>query len=115
MEGYNKILLNNSTLTSTSNKISGSDPIKNGVIIYQSTSGDAETAAGKGASFNAKNSTLKTKISSGTMFYVTNTTDKINLENTKLDFSNKKVDLLNVTDNSSNNWEQKIKMMDILF
>ena len=49
------------------------------------------------------------------MFYVTNTTDKINLENTKLDFSNKKVDLLNVTDNSSNNWEQKIKMMDILF
>ena len=115
MEGYNKILLNNSTLTSTSNKISGSDPIKNGVIIYQSTSGDAETAAGKSASFNAKNSTLKTKISSGTMFYVTNTTGKINLENTKLDFSNKKVDLLNVTDNNSNNWEQKIKMMDILF
>lgn len=115
MEGYNKILLNNSTLTSTSNKISGSDPIKNGVIIYQSTSGNAETAAGKSASFNAKSSTLKTKISSGTMFYVTNTTGKINLENTKLDFSNKKVDLLNVTDNNSNNWEQKIKMMDILF
>lgn len=34
MEGYNKISLLNSKLTSTNNKISGSDPIKNGVIIY---------------------------------------------------------------------------------
>ena len=109
MKGHNKILLNNSTLTSTSNKISGSDPIKNGVIIYQSTSGDAETAAGKSTSFNAKNSTLKTKISSGAMFYVTNTTGKINLENTKLDFSNKKVDLLSVAGNNSNNWGIKDK------
>lgn len=106
MKGHNKILLNNSTLTSTSNKISGSDPIKNG---YQSTSGDAETAAGKSTSFNAKNSTLKTKISSGAMFYVTNTTGKINLENTKLDFSNKKVDLLSVAGNNSNNWGIKDK------
>lgn len=109
MEGYNKISLNNSTLTSTSNKISGSDPIKNGVIIYQSTSGDAETSTGKSATFNAKNSTLKTKISSGAMFYVTNTTGKINLENTKLDFYNKKVDLLNVAGNNSNNWGTKGK------
>ena len=87
MEGYNKISLNNSELTSTSNKISGSDPIKNGIIIYQSTSGDADTSSGKSATFKAKDSTLKTKISSGAMFYVTNTTGKITLENTKLDFN----------------------------
>lgn len=104
MEGYNKITLNNSTLTSTNDKISGSDPIKNGVIIYQSASGDAETSASKTARFTSQNSTLKTKISSGAMFYVTNTTGKISLENTKLDFNSKKVDLLNVAGNSSNGW-----------
>ena len=51
MEGYNKIYLVNSNLTSTNNKLSGSDPIKNGVIIYQSTSGDAETSSSKSVDF----------------------------------------------------------------
>ena len=109
MEGYNKISLVNSDLTSTNNKISGSDPIKNGVIIYQSTSGDAETSSSKSADFQAKDSTLKTAITSGAMFYVTNTTGKITLENTKLNFNNSKVDLLNVAGNNSNGWGTKGK------
>ena len=109
MEGYNKIYLVNSNLTSTNNKLSGSDPIKNGVIIYQSTSGDAETSSSKSADFQAKDSTLKTAITSGVMFYVTNTTGKITLENTKLNFNNSKVDLLNVAGNNSNGWGTKGK------
>ena len=109
MEGYNKITLNNSSLTSTNNKISGSDPIKNGVIIYQSTSGDADTSSDKSAIFQATDSTLKTSISSGAMFYVTNTTGKITLENTKLDFNSNNVDLLNASGNNSNNWGTKGK------
>lgn len=109
MEGYNKIYLVNSNLTSTNNKLSGSDPIKNGVIIYQSTSGDAETSSSKSADFQAKDSTLKTAITSGAMFYVTNTTGKITLENTKLNFNNSKVDLLNVAGNNSNGWGTKGK------
>ncbi|HJF09469.1 MAG TPA: hypothetical protein K8V23_01490 [Lactobacillus crispatus] len=109
MEGYNKISLVNSDLMSTNNKISGSDPIKNGVIIYQSTSGDAETSSSKSADFQAKDSTLKTAITSGAMFYVTNTTGKITLENTKLNFNNSKVDLLNVAGNNSNGWGTKGK------
>ena len=109
MEDYNKIYLVNSNLTSTNNKISGSDPIKNGVIIYQSTSGDAETSSSKSADFQAKDSTLKTAITSGAMFYVTNTTGKITLENTKLNFNNSKVYLLNVAGNNSNGWGTKGK------
>ena len=109
MEGYNKIYLVNSNLTSTNNKLSGSDPIKNGVIIYQSTSGDAETSSSKSADFQAKDSTLKTAITSGAMFYVTNTTGKITLENTKLNFNNSKVYLLNVAGNNSNGWGTKGK------
>ena len=34
IEGKNRILIYNSSLTSTNDAISGSDPIKNGVIIY---------------------------------------------------------------------------------
>lgn len=107
MEGYNQITIVNSRLTSSSDKNSGSDPIKNGVIIYQSTSGDAETSSNKQANFVAKNSILKTAITSGAMFYVTNTSGKITLENTKLKFASDKVALLNVAGNDSNNWGTK--------
>lgn len=109
MEGYNLISLENSNLKSTNNKISGSDPIKNGVIIYQSMSGDAETSVSKGAVFQAKDSTLSTNISSGSMFYLTNTTERIVLSNTNLNFDSDRVDLLNVSGNSSNNWGTKGK------
>lgn len=109
MEGYNLISLENSNLKSTNNKISGSDPIKNGVIIYQSMSGDTETSASKGAVFQAKDSTLSTNISSGAMFYLTNTTGRIVLSNTNLDFDSDRIDLLNVSGNNSNNWGIKGK------
>lgn len=104
MEGLNRIIINNSTLESTNDALTGSDPIKNGVIIYQSTSGDADTKTDEKADFEAIDSTLKTNISDGAMFYVTNTDAKILLQNTKLDFDSAKVDLLNATGNSSNNW-----------
>lgn len=107
MEGYNLISLENSNLKSTNNKISGSDPIKNGVIIYQSMSGDTETSVSKGAVFQAKDSTLSTNISSGAMFYLTNTTGRIVLSNTNLDFDSDRIDLLNVSGNNSNNWGKK--------
>lgn len=104
MEGMNRILIYNSTLESTNDAISGSDPIKNGVILYQSTSGDADTASGETADFEAVNSTLKTSISDGAMFYVTNTNAKVVLENTKLDFDSDNVNLITASGNSSNNW-----------
>lgn len=104
MEGKNRILINNSTLTSANDAISGSDPIKNGIILYQSTSGDADTSADEASVFEAYDSTLRTSISSGAMFYVTNTDAKVILQNTKLDFNSDDVYLVNASGNSSNNW-----------
>lgn len=104
IEGQNRILIYNSSLTSTNDAISGSDTIKNGVIIYQSTSGDAETASSKLGDFEAVDSTLKSTISGGAMFYVTNTNAKVVLQNTKLDFDSSKVDLINASGNNSNSW-----------
>ena len=104
IEGKNRILVYNSSLTSTNDAIAGSDPIKNGVIIYQSTSGDAETASSQLGDFEAVNSTLKSTISGGDMFYVTNTNAKVVLKKTKLDFDSANVDLINAGGNNSNNW-----------
>ena len=104
IEGKNRIVINNSTLESTNDNTSGSDPIKNGVILYQSTSGDADTASSETCEFEAVDSTLKTSISDGAMFYVTNNSAKIILQNTDLDFDSENVQLLNASGNSSNNW-----------
>lgn len=104
MEGLNKLLICNSTLSSTNNAISGSDPIKNGVIIYQSTSGDADTSASEKARFEADNSRLSTSIDSGSFFYVTNTDADILLSSSTLSFDSDKVNLLQVEGNDSNNW-----------
>lgn len=104
MEGLNRIVINNSTLESTHDGTSGSDPIKNGVILYQSTSGDADTASADSCEFEAVDSTLKTAITDGAMFYVTNTKANVVLQNTTLDFDSAKVDLINASGNSSNNW-----------
>ena len=104
IEGKNRILVYNSSLTSTNDAIAGSDPIKNGVIISQSTSGDAETASSQLGDFEAVNSTLKSTISGGAMFYVTNTNAKVVLKKTKLDFDSANVDLINAGGNNSNNW-----------
>ncbi|MCR5034755.1 MAG: adhesin [Clostridia bacterium] len=104
IEGYNRIVINNSTLESTNDATSGSDPIKDGVILYQSMSGDADTASSQSCEFEAVDSTLKTAISDGAMFYVTNTTANIILQNTTLDFDSDNVQLLNAAGNSSNGW-----------
>ncbi len=101
MEGKNVIRINGSTLESTNNAVSGSDPIKNGVIIYQSTSGDADTSASTQADFELSDSTLKSSITGGAMFYVTNTDANIVLQSSTLDFDSSKAELLHAAGNSS--------------
>lgn len=104
MEGLNTILISNSELTSTNTSVTASDPIANGIIIYQSTSGDAESATGSTAIFEAVDSTLKSAITSGAMFYSTNTAVNIVLSNTTLDFDSSNVNLITVQGNDSNGW-----------
>lgn len=104
MEGLNTILINNSDLESTNTGTSGSDPVANGVIIYQSTSGDAESTTGDTATFQAANSTLTSAIASGSMFYLTNTSADIVLSNTTLNFDSSACDLLMAAGNDANSW-----------
>ncbi len=106
LEGDNTILIQDSELNSTMTTKSASDPIAYGIILYQSTSGDADTSSSQTAHFQVKDSTLASNIQSGAMFYVTNTTANIYLKNTKLDFDTSKVNLLTVAGNDSNNWGQ---------
>lgn len=103
MEGYNSIQIYNSKLISKLTGTTGSDPVANGVIIYQSTSGDAEASTGETAKFEAVNSTLKSA-TEGTMFYVTNTEANILLEDNTLDFDSDKAALLTIQGNNANNW-----------
>lgn len=104
MEGLNTILIYNSTLESTLTKATASDPMADGIIIYQSTSGDAESTTGEAASFEASNSTLKSAIESGAMFYFTNTKANVVLSGTTLDFDSAKANLMTIQGNDSNNW-----------
>ncbi len=106
MEGLNTILIKDSTLTSTQTGKTASDPIADGIIIYQSTSGDAESTTGDAATFQAVDSTLSSAIESGSMFYLTNTTANIVLKNTELDFDSGKAALLTAAGNNSNSWGQ---------
>lgn len=89
VEGKNSLALDNCVLQGAG---------KNGIMLYQSTSGDA--AEGK-ASFNAADSTLTTT-SKGPMFYVTNTDASATLKNTKLYYSSGV--LVNASGNKTNNW-----------
>ena len=104
MEGLNTIRINHSTLTSKATKATASDPVANGVIIYQSTSGDADTASGSAARFEVSDSTLSSAITEGSLFYVTNTKANVILKNTVLDFDDSKAGLLTAAGNDSNNW-----------
>jgi hypothetical protein len=104
MEGLNTILVNDSTLTSTQTDKTASDPIADGIIIYQSTSGDAESTTGEAASFQAANSTLSSAITSGSMFYFTNTSANVVLSNTTLDFDSSAANLIEAAGNDSNSW-----------
>ena len=98
MEGLNTILIKDSTLESTVTGKTASDPIANGTIIYQSTSGDAEGSTGEHATFQSVDSTLSSAIGSGSMFYFTNTTADVVLQNTELDFD---TDAATITDNAA--------------
>lgn len=98
MEGLNTILIKDSTLESTVTGKTASDPIANGIIIYQSTSGDAEASTGEHATFQSVVSTLSSAIGSGSMFYFTNTTADVVLQNTELDFD---TDAATLTDNAA--------------
>jgi hypothetical protein len=104
MEGFNTIRIYNSDLTSTITSKTASDPVANGVILYQSMSGDADTSTGKTAEFDVTDSKLTSKIESGTMFYVTNVTAKVALSNTTLDFDSSKANLITAIGNDSNGW-----------
>ncbi len=104
MEGLNTILIYNSSLTSTHAEATASDPVVNGIILYQSTSGDAEASTGNTATFEAYHSTLESAITSGAMFYSTNTTAAIVLKETTLVFDSENVNLLTIRGNNSNNW-----------
>ena len=104
MEGLNTIRIYHSDLTSTNTGKTASDPVANGIIIYQSTSGDAEASTGEAATFEAADSTLKSAVESGSMFYTTNTEANIVLSNTKLDFDSENAGLITVEGNDSNNW-----------
>lgn len=104
MEGLNHIKIYDSELSSTITDKTASDPVANGVIIYQSTSGDADTSTGECAQFQVVDSTLSSKIESGAMFYVTNTSADILLSGTTLDFDSSKAKLLQIEGNDANNW-----------
>ena len=104
MEGTNTILINASELTSTVTGATASDPVANGVIIYQSTSGDAEASTGDVATFQVANSTLSSSIQSGAMLYFTNTAADVVLSNSTLDFDSSAANLILAAGNDSNNW-----------
>lgn len=104
MEGLNTILIYNSDLTSTITKATASDPVANAVIIYQSTSGDAETTTGDTALFQVVDSSLTSSIEEGSFFYVTNTDATIYVENTDISYDSDAADLLTIEGNDSNNW-----------
>ena len=104
MEGLNTILISNSDLTSTQIQATASDPVADGIIIYQSTSGDAESTTGEAATFQVVDSTLTSAIESGSMFYLTNTTADVLVQNTTLDFDSDAADLIYAAGNDANNW-----------
>ena len=104
MEGLNTILINNSDLTSTITQATASDPVANGIILYQSTSGDAETSTGNTAVFQVVDSKLTSSIASGAMFYVTNTNVNVLLKNSEVNFDSNDANLFYIAGNNSNNW-----------
>ncbi len=89
VEGKNSIDL-------TECELSGAGP--NGLMLYQSTSGDAQEGT---AIFHATDSKLTTT-SSGPMIYVTNTDAEVTLDNTTLSFPGDT--LIQAAGNETNNW-----------
>ncbi|MGI6220672.1 MAG: hypothetical protein ACOYIP_02170 [Coriobacteriales bacterium] len=82
IEGLNSVALNNCDMTANVNDVATRTGISNGVMIYQSMSGDAEEGTG---SFSMKGGTFTN--TSSTLFYVTNTSAEIALENVEIENS----------------------------
>ena len=89
VEGKNSITMTDTDLTGAG---------ENGIMLYQSTSGDAAEGT---ARFEAADSRLTTT-SDGPMIYVTNTQAEAFFENTELVFTSGV--LANVAGNETNNW-----------
>ena len=104
IEGSNAVRIYDSSLESTITEATASDPFANGIIIYQSTSGDADTSSGSTAHFEACDSSLKSDINSGAMFYFTNTNATTVLQNTDVSFDKDRAKLIQVSGNDANNW-----------
>lgn len=99
MEGLNTVRLIRCDLTGSGN--TASEPLANGVLLYQSMSGDSSEGT---ALFEAVDSALTSSIDGGAMFYVTNTSAEIVLENTALNFDSESNALIAVLGNNSNGW-----------
>lgn len=104
IEGLNSLLLSNSSLESKQTSDSG-DGIANAIMVYQSTSGDADASTQQTARFQTYNSTLKSAIQDGSFFYFTNTNANVVLSKTTLDYDSSSNSLINVSGNSgTKNW-----------
>ncbi|MBQ7476622.1 MAG: hypothetical protein IJT06_04430 [Selenomonadaceae bacterium] len=76
IEGKNSVTLNNCTLTANNTQTNGQATFLDGVMIYQSMSGDSAEGT---STFTMNGGTLNNK--SGHVFHVTNTNAVINLNN----------------------------------
>lgn len=103
MEGLNNVRIYNSTIEGSDAK--ASEPYYNGIMLYQSMSGDSKSGT---ADFEVYNSTIRSSIDDGTssaaMFYVTNTTANVVLKDTLLDFNPNKALLIAALGNNCNSW-----------
>lgn len=83
IEGKNSITLKDSNLTSKGG---------NGVMLYQSMSGDAadKDASSKVSTLKVENSTIEYK-GDGNVFYVTNTNTNVTLKNSKINYKGSKL------------------------
>ena len=86
IEGLNSVTLNNCTMTANINDVATRTGISNGIMIYQSMSGDAQEGTG---SFAMKGGTFTN--TSSTLFYVTNTSATIELEDVEIENSGENV------------------------
>ena len=105
IEGLNSLLVSNSSLESTQTTSGSGDGVSNAVMVYQSTSGDADTSTGQAARLQFYNSTLKSSVENGSMFYFTNTKANVVLSGNTLDYDSNSSKLITVAGNDGNkNW-----------
>lgn len=81
IEGLSTIRIKNSDLSGSAEKASESVP--NGVMIYQSNSGDSTEGT---ATFEVSKSALKSTVSGGAMFYITNSKADIRVQDTEMTY-----------------------------